>query len=53
MFFVTDDIQSILIFNIVWPRKYLDFFFSAKVRISVFYIRERMEMVYILQNRVE
>ena len=26
---------------------------SRKIRISVFYMREHMELVYILQNRVE
>ena len=29
------------------------YFVSLKYRISVFYIREHMELVYVLQNRVE
>ena len=29
------------------------FFYSSKIRISVFYMREHIELVYILQNRVE
>ena len=40
-------------FNIEVPRLYLDFFDSFKIRISVFYMREHIELVYILQNRVE
>ena len=35
------------------PRYYLDFFYSLKYRISVFYMREQVELVYILQNKVE
>ena len=41
------------IFNIGVPRKFLDFFDSGKIRISVFYMRENIELVYILQNRVQ
>ena len=40
-------------FNFGMHRYYLDFFDSRKIRISVFYIREHIELVYILQNRVE
>ena len=40
-------------FNIGEPRKFLDFFDPGKIRISVFYMREHIEMVYIQQNRVE
>ena len=40
-------------FNIGVPRYYLDFFDSGEIRISVFYMREQMELVYIPQNRVE
>ena len=50
---LTDYIQSNFVFNIGVPRQYLDFFDSGKIRISVFYIREHIDMVYILQNRVE
>ena len=51
--FMTDYIQSKFDFNIGVPRLYLDFFESGKIRISVFYMREHIELVYILQNRVE
>ena len=40
-------------FNFGAPRYYLDFFDSGKSRISVFYMREHIELIYILQNRVE
>ena len=40
-------------FNFGPPRYYLDFFDLGKIRISVFYIREHIELVYILENRVE
>ena len=40
-------------FDIGVPRSYLDFFDSDKIIIFVFYIREHIELVYILQNRVE
>ena len=53
IFFLTDYIQSNFVFNIGVPRLYLDFSDSGKIRISVFYMRERIELVYILQNRVE
>ena len=35
------------------PILYLDFFDMGKIRISVFYMSEHIELVYILQNRVE
>ena len=53
IFFLRDYIQSNIVYNIVVPRKYLDFFDSGKIKFSVFYIREHIELVYILQNRVE
>ena len=53
IFLLTDCIQNNSAFDIVVPRLYLDFFDSLKYGISVFYIREHMELVYILQNRVE
>ena len=42
-----------LFFNFGVPRYYLDFFDSVEIRISVFYMREHTELVYVLQNRVE
>ena len=53
VYFLTDYINSNFSFNIGVPRLYLDVFDSIKYRISVFYIREHMELVYILQNTVE
>ena len=53
IFCLTEYIQSNFVFNIGVPRYYLDFFCSRKIRISVFYMREHIEFVYILQNRVE
>ena len=53
VFFLTDYFQSNFVFNIGGPRKYLDFFDSSKIRISVFYMREQIKLVYILQKRVE
>ena len=50
---MTNYIQRNFVFNIGLPGKYLDFFDSGKIRISVFYMRENTELVYILQNRVE
>ena len=52
-FYLTDDIQSNFSFNIEVPRQYLDFFDSGRIRISVYYMREHTEFVYILQKRVE
>ena len=53
IFYITDYIQSNFVFNIGVPRSYLDFLDSGKIWISVFYMREHRELVYILQNRVE
>ena len=53
MFFLTDYIQRNFVFHIVVPRLYLDFFASGKIRISLFYMREHIELMYILQCRVE
>ena len=53
IFFLRDYIQSNIVYNIVVPRKYLDFFDSGKIKISVFYIREHIELVYIVPNGVE
>ena len=50
IFFLTDYIQSNFVFNICVPRYYFDFFNSRKIRISVFYMREHTELVYILQK---
>ena len=35
------------------PKLYLDFFNSGKIRISVVYIGEHIELLYIPQNSVE
>ena len=48
---MTDYIQSILVFNIGVPRQYLDFFNMSKIRISLFYMRENMELVYTQKRR--
>ena len=53
IFILTDYIQSNFVFNIVVPREYFDFFDSGKIRISVFYLGEHIDVVYILQKRVE
>ena len=53
IFFPTDYIQSNFVFNIGVPRLYFDFFDSVKIRISVFYMREPIELVCILQTIVE
>ena len=45
IFLLTDNIQSNFVFNIGVPRSYLDFFDSGKIRISVFYMREHIELV--------
>ena len=52
-FFLTDYIQSNFVFSIGVPRKYLDIVDLGKIRISVFYLRDHTELVYILQNSVE
>ena len=53
IFFPMDYIQS----NFLLPLGCLDiiliFFESRKIRILVFYMREHIELVYILQNKVE
>ena len=48
IFFLTDYINSNFVFNIVVPRQYLDFFDFGKIRISVFYMRDHTELVYVL-----
>ena len=53
IFFLTDYIQSNFVFTIMVPRLYLDFLDSGKIRIFVFYMREHILLVNILQNRVE
>ena len=53
VYFLTDYINRNFAFNIGVPRLNLDFFDSIKYRISLFYMREHMELVYILQNTVE
>ena len=53
IFFLRDYIQSNFVYIIVVPRKYLDFFNSGKIKISVFYMSEHIELVYKLQNGVE
>ena len=50
MFFLTDFMQSNFVFNINVPIKYSDFFDSGKIRVSVFYMKEHIELVYIIQN---
>ena len=50
---LTDYIKSSFAFNIGVPREYLDFFDSGEFMISIFYMREHTELVYILQNKVE
>ena len=53
IFFPTDYIQRNFVFHIGMPRLYLDFFDSGRIRISVVYLREHIELMYVLQNRVE
>ena len=53
IFLLTDYIQSNFVFNIGVPRQYLYFFDSGRIRIFVFYMKDHVELVYILQNRVE
>ena len=50
IFFLTDYIQRNFVLNIGVPKLCFHFFNSGKIRISVFYMRELMELVYILQN---
>ena len=52
-FFLTYYIQSNFSFDIRVPRQYLYLFDSGRIRISVFYMREHTELVYVLQKRVE
>ena len=49
---MTDYIESNFAFIIGVPKLYLDFFDLDKIRTSVFYMREHMELVYILENKV-
>ena len=51
--FLTDYIQRDFAFNIGVPRLYLHFFDSGKIRFSVFYMKEHIELVYILQKNIE
>ena len=53
IFFLSDYIQRNIAFNIELPRTYLDYFNLGKIRILLFYKRGHIELVYILQNRVE
>ena len=53
MFFLTDYIQNHFLLTFDSLIIILIFFDSRKIRISVFYLREHIEFVYILQNRVE
>ena len=51
--FLTDYIQSHFLLTLGRPDIIKIFFDSCKFRILVFYIRENIELVYIVQNRVE
>ena len=53
IFLLTEYFQKKFAFYLGVPILYLDFFDSRKIKISVFYVREHIELVYILQNRVE
>ena len=53
MFFLTDYIQSYFFGMLGRLDIILIFFDSRKIRLSVFYMREHMEFLYILQKRVE
>ena len=53
IFFLTDYIQSHFLLTLGRLDIIKIFFGPRKIRISVFYIREHTELVYILQNRVE
>ena len=53
VYFLTDYIQRNFVFNIAVPRYYLNYFDLGKTLISVFYMIEHTDLVYILQNRVE
>ena len=52
-FFLTDYIQTNFILTLGCLDNIYIFFVSRKVGISVFYMREHTEFVYILQNTVE
>ena len=53
IFSVTDYIQSILLSTMGCLNNIYIFIDFRKIRISVFYMREHTELMYILQNRVE
>ena len=53
IFFLADYIQSHFLLTFGRLDIILIFFNSCKIRISVFYMREHIELVDILQNRVE
>ena len=53
IFFLTDYIQSNFAFTLGGLDNIEVSFYSRIFRISVFYMREHTELVYILQNRVE
>ena len=53
IFLLTEYFQRKFAFYLGEPILYLDFFDSHKIKISVFYVREHIELVYILQNRVQ
>ena len=52
-FFLTDYIQSNFFLTLGCLDNIHIFFDSRKIRLSVIYLTEHMEFVYILQNRVE
>ena len=52
IFFLTDYIQSHFLLTLGSLDIIKSFFDSHKIRISIFYMREHIELVYILQNRV-
>ena len=53
IFLLTDYIQSHFLLSLGRLDIIYIFFDSRKIRISLFYIREHSELVYILQNRVK
>ena len=52
-FFLQIILRANLLLTLGWLDNIKNFFDSLKERISVFYMREHMELVYTLQNRVE
>ena len=50
IFFLTDYIQRNFVLSNGVPTKNFHFFDSGKIRISVFYMREHIELVYILKT---